>query len=119
MQFELIWRFFQLLGVRTRIGYFTQIQLLQFQDRQNVTHNQTTQLHKLLIFRDSHGYPNDLLEKVIIFHHFPGAPTDLLEEIIIFLHSQGAPTDLLGKIIIFRHSGVAQTDPFVDFSCPR
>ena len=81
MQFELIWRFFQLLGVRTRIGYFTQIQLSQFQDRQNVTHNQTTQLHKLLISRDSHGYPNDLLEKVIIFHHFPGAPTDLLEKI--------------------------------------
>ena len=101
MQFELIWRFFQLLGVRTRIGYFTQIQLSQFQDRQNVTHNQTTQLHKLLIFRDSHGYPNDLFEKIIIFRH-----------------SQGAPTDLLGKIIIFRHSGVAQTDPFVDFSCP-
>ena len=68
-----------------------------------MTHNQTTQLHKLLISRDSHGYPNDLLEKVIIFHHFPGAPTDLLEKIIIFRHSQGAPTDLLGKIIIFRH----------------
>ena len=39
--------------------------------------NKQTQLQKLLIFRDSHGPPTDLLERVIIFRHsLQLTPTD-------------------------------------------
>ena len=55
--------------------------------------NEQTKLQKLLIFRDSHGPPTDLLERVIIFRHSRGRQLTFLRKCWSFLFNWGPPTD--------------------------